>query len=67
MLIADLITHDIPTLQGSDTVEQALLWMEEFKITHLPVLHHKKLTGLISETDLLDVPNPQSKIADNKF
>ena len=67
MLIADLITHDIPTLQGSDTVEQALLWMEEFKITHLPVLHHKKLTGLVSETDLLDATDPQSKIANNKF
>ncbi len=67
MLIADLITHDIPTLQDSDTVEQALLWMEEFKITHLPVLHHKKLTGLVSETDLLDATNPQSKIVDNKF
>ncbi|HEX7412731.1 MAG TPA: CBS domain-containing protein [Bacteroidia bacterium] len=67
MLIADLITQDIPTLKGSDTVEQALLWMEEFKITHLSVLHHKKLSGLISETELLDVANPQSTIADNKF
>lgn len=67
MLIADLITHDIPSLKSSDTVEQALLWMEEFKITHLPVLHHKKLTGLVSETELLDAPDPQSKISDNKF
>jgi acetoin utilization protein AcuB len=67
MLIADLITHDIPTLQGSDTIEQALLWMEEFKVTHLPVLNRTKLTGLVSETELLDIANPQSKIADNKF
>ena len=66
MLIADLITHDIPSLKSSDTVEQALLWMEEFKITHLPVLHHKKLTGLVSETELLDA-DPQTKIADNHF
>ncbi|MHB8260279.1 MAG: CBS domain-containing protein [Bacteroidia bacterium] len=67
MFIVDLITHDIPTLKGSDTVEQALLWMEEFKVTHLTVLHHKKLSGIVSEEELLAVANPQSTIADNKF
>lgn len=67
MFIADLITHDIPTLKGTDTIEQALLWMEEFKVTHLTVLHHKKFSGLVSEAELLAVANPQSTIADNKF
>lgn len=67
MLITELITHDIPSLKNTDSVEQALLWMEEFKITHLPVLNHKKLTGLISEAELLDVSNPRSKISDNHF
>ena len=67
MLIADLITHDIPALKDTDTVEQALHWMEEFKVTHLPVLHHKKLSGLVAEAELLDVQNPKSKIQDNRF
>jgi len=67
MLIADLITKDIPALKDSDTIEQALHWMEEFKVTHLPVLHHKKLAGLIAESDLLDVANTESKITDNHF
>ena len=68
MLIADLITHDIPALKGSDTIAQAMLWMEEFKVTHLPVLHHsKKLTGLVAEAELLDVANTKSKISDHSF
>ena len=67
MLIADLITHDIPALKGSDTVEQAIHWMEEFKVTHLPVLHHKKLTGLIAEAELLDISSAKSKLSDHPF
>jgi acetoin utilization protein AcuB len=68
MLIADLITHDIPALKGSDTVAQAMLWMEEFKVTHLPVLHHtKKLTGLVAEAELLDVSKINSKLSDHAF
>jgi CBS domain-containing protein len=67
MLIADLITKDIPAVKDSDTVEQALHWMEEFKVTHLPVLHNKKLAGLISESELLDVANNKSKITANHF
>ncbi|HKC68563.1 MAG TPA: CBS domain-containing protein [Bacteroidia bacterium] len=67
MLIADLITKDIPAIKDSDTVEQALHWMEEFKVTHLPVLHNKKLAGLVSEAELLDVANAKSKITSNHF
>jgi acetoin utilization protein AcuB len=67
MLIADLITKDIPAIKDSDTVEQALHWMEEFKVTHLPVLHNKKLAGLVSEAELLDVANSKSKITANHF
>ncbi|MFI5140769.1 MAG: CBS domain-containing protein [Bacteroidia bacterium] len=67
MLIADLITKDIPAIKDSDTVEQALHWMEEFKVTHLPVLHNKKLAGLVSEAELLDVTNSKSKITANHF
>ncbi|HTA63174.1 MAG TPA: CBS domain-containing protein [Bacteroidia bacterium] len=67
MLIADLITKDIPAIKDSDTVEQALHWMEEFKVTHLPVLHNKKLAGLVSEAELLDVANAKSKITANHF
>ncbi len=67
MLIADLITHDIPALKPADTIEQALDWMEEFKVEHLPVLTHKSLAGIVSESDLLALNDAQGKIGDQQF
>jgi acetoin utilization protein AcuB len=67
MLIADLITHDIPALRPADTIEQALDWMEEFKVEHLPVLSHKSLAGVISESDLQALHDSKGKIGDHEF
>ena len=41
MLVSDLITDEIPPLKLSDTVEMALDWMEQFKVSHLPVVDNK--------------------------
>lgn len=54
MRAVDLITEEIPPLLHSDTGEKALSWMEEFKVTHLPVLKNGNFVGVISENDLLD-------------
>jgi CBS domain-containing protein len=67
MLIADLITHDIPALKPGDTLEQALEWMEEFKVEHLPVLSHKALIGIVSESDLKNLHDTKGKIGDHQF
>jgi CBS domain-containing protein len=67
MLIADLITHDIPALKPGDTLEQALEWMEEFKVEHLPVLSHKALLGIVSESDLKNLQDNKGKIGDHQF
>lgn len=66
MLIADLITKDIPALKSSDTIERALHWMEEFKVTHLPVVNGKKLQGLVSEGELMDLEG-KAKVIDHNF
>lgn len=54
MRAIDLITQEIPPLTHSDTGEKALNWMEEFKVSHLPVLKSGQFVGLVSETDILD-------------
>lgn len=54
MTAKDLITDEIPPLNHTDTGEIALRWMDEFKVTHLPVLKNGNFVGLISETDILD-------------
>ncbi|MES2587856.1 MAG: CBS domain-containing protein [Bacteroidota bacterium] len=54
MIAKDLITDEIPPLKHTDTGETALLWMDEFKVSHLPVLKNDNFVGLISESDILD-------------
>ena len=43
MIAIDLINDGIPPLKHSDTAEKALNWMDEFKVSHLPVLKRRKL------------------------
>jgi acetoin utilization protein AcuB len=54
MRAVDLITDEIPPLTHTDTGEKALNWMEEFKVSHLPVLKKGNFVGVISEADILD-------------
>jgi acetoin utilization protein AcuB len=55
MLTTDLINNNIPRLQLQDTVSKALQLINDFKLTHLPVVSEGTFLGLISEEDLLDV------------
>ena len=54
MLAVDLIRPDFPTVQSSDTVGHALGLMEDFKLTHLPLVDGSEYKGLFSESFLLD-------------
>jgi CBS domain-containing protein len=54
MIAREVITDEIPPLLHTDTGEKALNWMEEFKVSHLPVLKNGNFVGLISESDILD-------------
>ncbi len=62
MLVADLITDEIPPLKLTDSVELALDWMEQFKVSHLAVVNGKELIGLVSEHDLIDYNTPEDSI-----
>lgn len=54
MKARDLITEEIPPLTHLDSGEKALRWMEEFKVSHLPVLKNGNFVGVLSESDILD-------------
>lgn len=54
MKAIDLITEEIPPLIHTDTGEKAINWMDEFKVSHLPVLKNGNFVGLVSESDILD-------------
>ena len=54
MIALELINNEIPPLTHLDSGEKALNWMEEFKVSHLPVLKNGNFVGVISESDILD-------------
>jgi acetoin utilization protein AcuB len=67
MLVGDLITDEIPPLKITDTVEMALDWMEQFKVSHLAVVNNRELIGIVSEADLMDYEHPDEPINKSKL
>lgn len=67
MLVADIIADEIPPLKTTDTVEMALDWMEQFKVSHLAVVKDRELVGLVSEHDLMDYNHPEETIEELKI
>ena len=54
MLTIELINNNIPRLKLQDTAGKALQLINDFRVTHLPVIADEKYLGLISEEDLQD-------------
>jgi acetoin utilization protein AcuB len=54
MLTKQLIDTSIPRLQLDDSVSKALQLLNDFHLSHLPVVANEAFLGLISESDLLD-------------
>ena len=48
MRAEELISEIIPPLKFSETGEKALNWMNEFRVSHLPVVAKNEYVGLIS-------------------
>jgi CBS domain-containing protein len=62
MLTVDLINQNIPRLKLQDTVSKARQLINDFKLTHLPVVTENNFLGLVSEEDLLDVEDERIPI-----
>ena len=62
MLTVDLINNNIPRLQLQDSIIKALQLVNDFRVTHLPVVADDKYLGLISEEDLLDAEDEKLTI-----
>ena len=58
-----LIDNTMPQLNLQDTLAKALQLMNDFKVTHLPVIADDKFLGIISEDDLLDEGNKKLTIS----
>lgn len=52
MIAKDLISDLIMPVKPAETSMQALSWMDEFKVSHLPVVNETGYLGLVSEEDI---------------
>ncbi|MCL2496199.1 MAG: CBS domain-containing protein, partial [Clostridiales bacterium] len=52
MLIREKMTRDVISVNISDTLAKAEKLMRMNKINHLPVISGKKLSGMLSSTDI---------------
>jgi len=54
MIASSLITDTIPPVFVNESCEKALIWMDEFKVAHLPVVDGTEYVGLVSDDLILD-------------
>jgi len=54
----------IPPLKGTDDAHKAIVWMEEFRCTHMPVVQDSKLLGFLSEEIILETNNIEKSVQD---
>lgn len=66
MLARELISKIVPPLRPNDEVARALAWMDEFKVSHLPVVDGQDFLGLISEDNILDGEKDDVVLASEK-
>ncbi|NQU34270.1 MAG: CBS domain-containing protein [Bacteroidetes bacterium] len=57
MIASRLIDEDILALSSSDSIGEALSRMNEYKVSHFPVVNGEQFLGLISEKDIEDFEN----------
>jgi CBS domain-containing protein len=55
MLVRDLIKDSVPPLKTTDSAARALLWMQEFRHSHFPVIGANGFMGMVHEVDLMKV------------
>ncbi len=62
MIAKDLINYMIPPLKIKDDVEKAKLWMEELRVSELPVTDQGKFQGMLSEELIFDADKLKMKV-----
>lgn len=64
MVAADIINLMIPPLKATDDAHKAVIWMEEFRCNHLPVIGNNQLLGFISEDIILEANDIEKNLSE---
>lgn len=64
MIAADLINDMIPPIKTTDEASKAMLWMEELRLTELPVVEKQRFLGFIAEDIIIDENTLEKIVSD---
>ena len=64
MVASELIDPMIPSLKPTDTIGQALDWMQEHRVGQLAIVDQGDYKGLVNEDLLLDVPDDTLQLSE---
>ena len=67
MLAKDLISDEVMPLKTSDPASIALGWMDDLRVSHLPIVNNEKFLGLVSDTDIYDVNTPEEPLGNHSL
>lgn len=67
MIVRELISDSLPPIKSTDTAAMALAWMNEFKISQLPIIDQGAFVGVVTEDSILDAVNPEATVSEIKF
>jgi len=67
MIAKQLLTGSIQPLKTSDTGAFAITQMEEYRISHLPIVNDVEFLGVISDTDILSLNELDEPIGSYKL
>ena len=67
MTIKKLISQELPILSLQTNGERGLILMQEFKVSHLPIIHRDDYIALVSEDDILDWDTPEKELSHAEF
>jgi acetoin utilization protein AcuB len=67
MIAKQLVTGSVIPLKPTDTGAFALVYMDECRLSHLPVVDDLNFLGLISDKDILAMQEPDSEIGNLKL
>jgi len=66
MISRQLMTSAIPSLKVAETGSDALYYMDEYRVSFLPVLDGPLYLGLISESEIFKLADPDAPLAEQK-
>ncbi len=67
MIARQFITEPIIPLKTSDSGSFAIAMMEEYHVSHLPIVNETEYLGLIAEADLYSFSHPEEPLADQQI